>query len=313
MSKLRSLNDSAIYRELAYNSELQHNLKNIGGYNSAISKEKIEDSVNTITKKFNFEMKSDVLNAYNKGNIQLIRNIDFSLPRFLNVIGKKVNGKPVVYVDITPYAKEGPNNTLDVFPRTLYGLMQNGFVLYSYITRFDKISRSVGLAKYGSAAYSKLVCTIMDKILGINIRPARSDIAYFLVNKFFLLNVMNYEADEKTINDMAYNNTINKTNIELLKEMEGILNRDKLYEDIFSFFLELNKLEGFKSLNIRSYIEQYLRMYGEASMLSLDYFPSFISMILGTNVTANINKDFIIDSICSKDSRYIVSEFAKLI
>lgn len=313
MSKLRSLNDSAIYRELAYNSELQHNLKNIGGYNSTISKEKIEDSVNTITKKFNFEMKSDVLNTYNKGNIQLIRNIDFSLPRFLNVIGKKVNGKPVVYVDITPYAKEGPNNTLDVFPRTLYGLMQNGFVLYSYITRFDKISRSVGLAKYSSAAYSKLVCTIMDKILGINIRPARSDIAYFLVNKFFLLNVMNYEADEKTINDMAYNNTINKTNIELLKEMEGILNRDKLYEDIFSFFLELNKLEGFKSLNIRSYIEQYLRMYGEASMLSLDYFPSFISMILGTNVTANINKDFIIDSICSKDSRYIVSEFAKLI
>lgn len=309
----KKLSDSFIYTELLKNNLLDEKLKGVNPLIDKIPDEKIADSIDTIRKKFNFELKGNIFELLNSNKIVLIMNTSKPIPRYINVFGKKVNGQPVVVIDISSYGKYNNEGNINIFPRTLYGLLQNALVLYTVTTKFPKIERNTTLAIVTSLGYAKMFCHVLDKILGININPVRSDISYFLVTKFFLKCIYGYEDSEESINNIARNNTINKSELSLLLEMENELNKEKLYNHFMDFCRELNKLEGFKRLNGRNFIDNYLQMYGEASMLSIDYLPSFISVILGTNVAAQINKDYIIDSVCGKENRKIISEFAKIV
>ena len=309
----RKLTDSFIYTELLRNNLLDSKLKGVNPVLARIPDDRLEEPLETIKKKFNFDLKGDILELYNDKKIFLIMNIDKPIPRYINVFGKIVNGKPVTVIDLSAYGKLDSNGNINIFPRTLYGLMQNALVLYTVTTKFSKIERNTPLAVASSAAYAKMFCHVLDKILGININPIRSDISYFLVTKFFLKCVYGYEDDQTVISEIARNNTINKTELETLLEMEQSLNLEKLYNNFMDFCRELSNLEGFKRLNGRNFIDNYLQMYGEASMLSIDYLPSFISVVLGTNVAAQINKDYIIDSICGKENKKVSLEFAKIV
>lgn len=309
----RRLTDSEVYQQMAKTRNLETKIKNFCPVRDKVSFEKMSDTMEIIRKKFNFNMKADIMELLNNDKIIIVYNRENAMPRFMNVFGKKVNGEVVVLVDITAYANIDKNGNIDIFPRTLYGLLQNAMILYYVTTKFHKIEISNPLATFSARAYTKLVCGIMDKILGININPTRSDIAYYLTAKYFLINVYGYEGNEGTINDFARNATINNTELNLLKEIENELDTKKLYSNFMNFMEEISRLDGFHSLQFRSFMEQYLRQYGEASLLSVDYLPSFLALIMGTNVSAQLNKDYIISSICSKEAVRITTEFAKII
>lgn len=309
----RRLIDSEVYNQLVANSKLLSTINLINPTLDKIPDEKISDSIDFISKKFNFDFKVKILDYLREGKLILVMNSDRPLPRFINIFGKVYNGKPIVVIDISAYATMNKDENISIYPKTLYGLLQSGMILYDVTTKFSKLETNATLAMYSAKAYSKLICHVLDKMLGININPTRSDIAYFLVIKFFLKAVYGYEDREEAIDEIASKLTINKTSLEFLKEMEDTLNREVLYKDFFSFLNEMKKLEGFRQLQRRSFVDQYLRQYGEASILSIDYLPSFLSLILGTDVAAGINKDYIIDSICGKENRKISMEIAKIL
>lgn len=312
----RKLSDSKIFNELVYNQKLKTNLKYFNTTNESVPLQLLEDSTTAILKKMNFTTKDVTMKYLRDGSIRVVNNPEYSLPRFLNVVGKITPTGLNVIVDISAYGTMSQTNgqdTLSIYPKTLFSLLQNGMILLELNKKWDRYTSNINLIRNAAMSYTRLTCKVLDKMMGININETKSDIVFFIMAKFFILNVCGVEIlDTEAVNMLAREITINGTSLEFLLEAEAILDTDKAYSNIFSLFTELKKLDGLAKLNIRPFIEQYLRMYGEGSMLSLDYLPSFISLIFATYVGANINKDYIIDSVSGKTNARIINEFMKV-
>jgi len=54
-------------------------------------------------------------------------------------------------------------------------------------------------------------------------------------------------------------------------------------------------------------------MYGESTLLAMDYLPAFLNMIFASIVGGNLNKEYIIDSVAGKTNNKAFMEFSKLI
>ena len=71
-------------------------------------------------------------------------------------------------------------------------------------------------------------------------------------------------------------------------------------------------MPGLFSLNMRSFTENWVRMYGDGAALGMDYLPSFLGMIFSTVVLGGLVKDPIFGSICDREIVGAYSAFAKL-
>ena len=54
-------------------------------------------------------------------------------------------------------------------------------------------------------------------------------------------------------------------------------------------------------------------MYGEGSLLALDYLPSFIQMISSSVIGGNLVKDYFIDSVSGKSNNKIYVQFCSIL
>ena len=168
------------------------------------------------------------------------------------------------------------------------------------------------IVKNSCIAYCKLAGKILDKLFAINIDPFRMDLLYFLLAKFFLINLCD-RSNNETVDNIAYNSCcLNGSSLNLIKEEELNLNKN-LYQDIFKFFNTITSINSLSTLNIRTFIENWTRMYGESTLLALDYLPSFLSFIYGTAINANIAKDYIVENTAGKAILESYIEFGKLL
>lgn len=316
---MKTLNDSTIFKELINGNKIRNTIKNVNILRDQIDNSRLTEQLMTIDKKYNFPLKHEVLNNLNTGKIKIIRNDDNAFPRYLNTVVKKENGvgnSLISIVDITNFSTiSRDNNSVSIQPKQLYALLQNATITLSLVNNWDRFVYNTSLVQWSSISYSKIVCKILDKMMGINISEERSDLVHYLVAKFFLRGVLGLP-DAVSLDSIAIMSTYNGNTYEYLKEMEmNMLTsyEGNPYDNIITFFKFLSNLETMKRLSFRTFMEQYLRMYGESTMLSLDYFPAFISMIFSTSVSSGLSKEYMIDFVGGKSNIKIISEFSKLI
>jgi hypothetical protein len=309
---MKKITDSALFREVSSNSKVVNSLKNINIDRDKIDPQKFDEALNIISRRMIFASKGRVLNHFNKGNVVLVSNPLHPLPKYLNTFGKIYNGKIVAIVDVSYYARLNKSTEMyDIYPKTLFNLLQNGSILIELMNNWNRFTNNMTIIKNGAISYSKLVGKVMDKLFAINIDNFRQDLISFFLAKFFLINMCG-KVDSETIDNIAYHACFNKSSLKLIKEEEMRFTED-VYEDLFKFFDNLKEIKGMQDLNIRSFIENWARMYGESTLLALDYLPSFFSMIFGSVVNGNVAKDYIIESVAGKFISPIYTEFSKLL
>lgn len=307
---MRKLSDSAIFNQLASNEQLMLSINSINFTRDKIDFRELEEEINSINRRMNYPTKGKILYNVTNNNIALINNPSIVLPKYMNVIGKLHDRKmcPVIALNNNVTFKNG---NMEVMPKTLFALLQNATILLELFNNWNRYTMHVELIKNGSISYSRLMGKIFDKIFAINIDDFKSDMVHFFLAKFFLINMCD-RAMSETINNIAYSSCFNKSNLELILDQEKKFSSD-VYKSIFSLFTNMKSIHGLEGLNIRSFIENYVRMYGESTLLSLDYLPSFFNMIFSSIVNGNLNKEYIIDSVCGKTNNRLFLEFSKLI
>ena len=60
-------------------------------------------------------------------------------------------------------------------------------------------------------------------------------------------------------------------------------------------------------------MENFTRMYGEGSLLALDYLPSFIQCICGAAIGGGLNKDYMYESVAGKIIQNLYLTISKLV
>lgn len=309
---MKRITDSAIFQKTLLNKSIITNLKNIVIERDKVDLNKLEEPINIINKRINFPTKGAIKINLKKENIILISNPIINLPKYLSSIGKIYNNRLVSIVDISKYtvlSKDG--KYYDIYPKTLYSLMQNGLITLELFNNWNKYTNNIEIIKNSAIAYSRLMGKIMDKILAINIDPYRSDVVNFFLAKFFLVNVCD-KADNDTINNIAYNACFNESSLKIVLMQEENF-KDNAYSTIMNFFDNLKSIKGLNELSFRTFLENWVRMYGDSTLLAMDYLPSFLSMTYGSIISGNIAKDAIIETIAGKYIAKSYTEFCRLL
>ena len=309
---MKKITDSAVFNQVIKNDAVKQSIKEMSIERDAVNLKDLEEPLGIINKRMLYPSKGNINEALRDGQIVLINNPTLKLPKYLNTVGK-ISGHGIVsVVDISNFAHVAKETgMIDIYPRTLFALCQNGFVLNELLNNWNKVTTNIGIVKHSSFIYSKLLGKIMDKLFAINIDKMKSDTVYYLLAKFFLVNMCG-RMDNDTTDSIAYFSCFNGTKLEYIKQEEIALG-ENIYTDIFSFFDALSSLKGMFDLNARTFVENWARLYGESTILALDYLPYFLATIFSVATSGNIAKDYIIESIVGKNINSVYNEFCKIV
>jgi hypothetical protein len=310
---MKKITDSALFRQVASNQSTVNGLRNIHLERDKIDPQNVDEAISVINRRVIAATKGRTMQYFNQGRIVLIHNPLIQLPKYMGTFGKANAAKQLVaVVDISHHSHlNKANGMYDIYPKTLFSMMQSGMILIELVNNWNRFTNNMSILKGGSIVYSKLMGKVLDKLFAINIDPFRLDMISFFLAKFFLINMCG-KTNNETTDNIAYHACFNKSSLKLIKEEEARFD-NSAYDDLFNFFDNLKDLKGMQDLNARSFIENWARMYGESTLLAMDYLPSFFSMIFGSVVNGNLAKDYIIESVAGKFISNVYTEFSRLL
>jgi hypothetical protein len=119
--------------------------------------------------------------------------------------------------------------------------------------------------------------------------------------------------DSDIVNNIALKSCIDSSfNPEYIDKYINDTLTDDDFTDVIKFFELLKKIDGFSKLSVRSFVEQYVRMYGEGTLLTIDCLPMFLGMCHAVAVGSNIHRTYLINSVVEKELAKYVIEFNKI-
>lgn len=306
---MKKITESFIFNQLMKNQAVKDSVKNINIQRDTVSTESISEQIAVITKKMKYAGKDKTIELLMRGVITPIYNPTLSLPKYLFSMLKNDSGTIKAICDLTNFSSMNANGLNDIYTKTLFALMQSSAINYELFTNWNKYITNINLIKSCAITYSKMTGKILDRLYAIKIDQFKSDLIHFLLAKFFIINMCG-RLNTANTDEIAYYACYNKSTKELIIDEASSLD-DGMFNSFDAFIKEISKL-GMKNLNVRIFIENFARMYGEASLLGIDYLPAFLSIIFGTAINANLGKDSIIETIAEDHVQTAYAEFFRL-
>lgn len=298
-----SFNDSPIYTQLLKGPRIQAALNKINLQRDALDEETLNRNLSVIKRRVNAAGKGYILDHILKAkDFILVDSKDSRLPSYINFLPLKFQDRVIVMIDVHRILKSSG----DMLPKQFFGYLQNALISYEATQNWTALTSNTELVRHLAISYSKLLMRVLDKLYGISLYPEWADVVSFLSAKFFLLNAAG-RADDKFTDSIAYNAINNNTAISSLKEIENKLygTESSPYDDFFGFIDKLSTLEHMSKFQARGIIESWVRMYGESTILALDYLPSLLQMVLSSVMNAEYNNEFQINNTIGKEGNKV--------
>lgn len=305
----KTLKDSHVFNNLVVSDKLRSSLKKINVLRDRVPSVDLDADLAVIEKRATYPLKVAILEALQAGHICPVLNPDLGLPKYLNVLPfRDVDGKKKVIADFTKYAS---SKRISPAVNTTFGILQNALISYKLDTDWDLYTSNAVLMVDSAVVYSRLATKVLDKLYSVNLDPFESDFISFILAKFFLLTVAG-KPNSRLIDEAAHVACFNQTSLKLIKEREEDYDTDLLYESIITLFSSLNQSPRY-NIKFRSFFENYVRMYGETTIMAIDYLPGFYHMIMSTVTASGIVKEFAVENVIGRQTlTKIYATFSRL-
>lgn len=292
----RNLKSSAVFNNLIMSDKLNSKLNSINFKEVIVPASDIASEMSTIERRVKHPTRIPIMDLYSKGKFIIINDRELDLPTYLSTIAMKgKNNEDFVLVDISKFT----TSSKSISSGTLYALLQNAMITYKFNEDWNRLTSNASFIDLSANIYSQLSMKVLDKLYSINLQTVEADFVAFLLAKFFLIN-MAERNHSSTTDGIAHKACFNETNLHLIKEKEDALNTDgNLYKDLMSLFQALNSLPEY-NIKFRSYFENFVRMYGDSTVMAMDYLPAFYQMIFSVAVTGSLNKEYTIEKAVGK-------------
>lgn len=306
---MKKITDSFIFQQALKNDTTKNAIKNLSPVKYGVSDISLEEQLRVINKRMKYAGKDLTMNLYAKKIIVPCYNPTLKIPKYINSFLKAQDGKAVAICDLTNFSRINKDDTSDITAKVLFTLLQGAAINYELNTHWNKYTTNASILKMSANIYAKMLGKVLDKLYAIKIDSFRTDLIYFLLAKFFIVNLCD-RIPTNTVDQMAKYAMPNGSNIELIQtEAEQLSDGD--FKDFESFIKALASL-NMKNLNVRIVVENFARMYGETTLLALDYLPAFYSVIFSCAVQGGIGKDYILEGLCGKQIDSLYLDFFKL-
>ena len=307
---MKRLTDSAIFTKLINNPDLINKMKLIVSQNgiTLLTPKDLEVPYADINRRIKYSTKGPIMDKIAKGVIIPFKDVKTKTPTYLTTVtGRGMNGDYVVYVNLERYM----NSSGDIYPKTLFALLQNALISYEFAKKWDTYVNNIDFVKDASFIYSRMTTKVLDKTFALDLDTFNSDLMSYIFAKFFIINMCG-RTDNDLNDNIAYKCCFNKSSIDLIKQEEESLDPNR-YNSFFELIESLKEIKSIKTINVRSFVENITRMYGEGSLLALDYLPSFIQCICGAAIGGGLNKDYMYESVAGKVIQNIYLTISKLV
>jgi hypothetical protein len=309
---MRKLSDTFVFQESNKKLKILDEIKNVNFATDEVPYTRLEEPLNIINRRFNYGLKFPIYEYIEAGNIRFIYPERANISKLLPVYLANVDGKPTAVVNLRNYAFYDKNENLNIDPRTLFALMQSGFLNLKLNSEWNKISMNTTILRNTTAMYVRLFNKILDKMFGLNLNTIKCDKVNYLIGKFFLIYIMGKEDNDVTSN-LALSAIFNKTEPNIVKSIENDTTMVDVYSSFQMLIVLLSKQEGMSKLTIRNFWENWFVMYGESTAFAMEFLPSLYEATFAAMVSARINKDSVFENLVGREMSAIYSEFTRIL
>lgn len=222
-----------------------------------------------------------VLEAFNNGDIEIVWNntekVGVAMPF---IVRRKSDGKVVSTIFINAFATIKDDSILVIPAKQLYGLMEGAYIALKLQTDPVKVMKNAELMMTTASVYTEMMARILNKEYALTLDKVLYDKVCYCIKRFYLECVWEYPNTGLVSNyassDLKY---IQQFDLDALDATYSKM-EIKTIANLLEFVKSLSP--RMSDLNLRYYIERFIKTYHGASILSIDYLPYVFFVI--TNV-----------------------------
>jgi hypothetical protein len=316
---MKTMADLELFKKIDGMTGTTRMLRQINLGADALDLDAIEDQLRTINRRFPFQMKSLVMDDVQRRRVIPVWNPEkLVLPVAANAFlwRNSATGSPVAVVNLSHYGRmvkgEGPPR-MEIDNRALFSLLQYGSVLLGSFNNWNKLSMSIPVLKNGVNAWVRMTANVLDKMYGVSLQPMRYDLLCYCLAKYYLVGIMGKADGSDTVEGLAAACAPNGTSRALLQGGADEAVKPEEWTSVIGFFQALANIEGLGSMTTRGLLENYQKAYGEASLLGLEYFPTFASTVFSSQVGGGVVKDFQVEQAAGRFGENLYVETHRII
>lgn len=222
-----------------------------------------------------------VLEAFNNGYIEIIWNntekVGVAMPF---IVRRKSDGKVVSTIFINAFATIKDDSILVIPAKQLYGLMEGAYIALKLQTDPVKVMKNAELMMTTASVYTEMMTRILNKEYALTLDKVLYDKVCYCIKRFYLECVWEYPntgfVSNYASSDLKYIQQFDMDALDATYSKMEIKTIANLLEFVKSLSPRMS------DLNLRYYIERFIKTYHGASILSIDYLPYVFFVI--TNV-----------------------------
>lgn len=240
-----------------------------------------------------------LLKILNSKNTHLLQP-ENPLPKPIRVFAAKDikgNKKINAFIDISNIITETNNNRCKVNTSVLIAYLlsaKHNMMYYGIPGAFSNKSQLVLLE---TRAFAKLFTHVIDYLGNISVIPENREKMMYLSAEYFLYNHLKL-TDEDRIHEIAMKVAdINESQ----QNIFNIVSDGKDLKTLPGFVDTVKTIFKMNKLTLSLVIEKWMFLYGAATVLSLEFLPSFLTMITDAYSGVYLNNQKSIEKILAKD------------
>ena len=310
--KIKSVRDTYLYTQINKNGSFDANIKTLLSKGLTPTEKQLERQIATINSYYKFALKTNVLDALKRGDVVPMLfpkgiTAQHKIPTCLPFILVPSNGNIKAIAIIDNYATMDKDTALiDIDTQKLYTFLETAYIARAIQLGFRKIRSHTSMYTNGSSIYAHMFTRLLNKRYALNINKSAYQKIIFLSSKFFMLNLLQLP-DSTMIDNYALRDAkdIDKMSISRLEEAIMSSSDGHAYDDIAQFIKGVAGCghlvtNGLNQLEVRSYMTDFIRMYGNSALFGLEHLSYFIFNIFSTMNGAFLNNQYAFKDIIGK-------------
>lgn len=281
------MEDSFIFGVFNNNKEVTTKMLSFLKSSVALDRSYIQEQIIQIERTRISPLSSNVLAAYERGEIELRYSKSVSTPTAIPFIvraAKQTELNPsgiIATIFISNFSgMTKDENALNIPMKNLYVLMESAYIALYIHKHPSVLERNAALMKISNLVYTEMFMRILNREYALSITKDLYDRCAFFISKFFLENV--WELKNKTIIDNTAMSVV------LTPDRGDLTNAAYAYEqtNIRNFNDLINFIKGItprmNTLTTKYFIQRYLNTYHGGSIMAIDYLPYLFYVIINT-------------------------------
>ena len=276
-----SMEDSYIYNMFNDANQITRRLVQVLKDGIRVTPDKFEEQYLQIKKSHMSPLIREVMDAYDNGDIEIIRNENnVKIPTSLPFIVRRAGTRVISTIFISSFTTVDEDGNLGIAARALYSIMESAYIGRLYHVNPARLLRNSSLARLMCEIYLNMYMRVLNRDYAISLEKDLYNNVMYVVSKFFYKNM--WEMNDENSTNYAISMLPPSRNMIILNEtIEAYEQADvKSIPQLFEF---IRGMAGrMKDLNIRLFIERWINSYNASAILAMDYLPYLFFVVSST-------------------------------